>query len=156
MRQLLWIPMVLVALAGCGGDAVAPVPVSGNVIAGTKPVEGALVTFHNSGGGRTASGLTDSDGTFTLTTNRTGDGAQPGEYVVTIAKQESKIAGADDIDVASGEYGEAYGAMMDAAATGDMSKVLKDTLPGKYSSAETSGLTRTVVAGEENVFEFTL
>ncbi len=150
--------LLVLGFAGCGGGSIAPVPVSGKVALKGKPIEGALVTFHSggTGGGRSASGRTAADGTFKLTTNRTNDGAQPGDYTITIAKQESKSGGSSGVDISSGDFGAAYGQMMGAAGSNNMAKVMKDVLPAKYASAASSGLTRTVVKGEENVFEFDL
>lgn len=143
-------------LSGCGDGLPKPVPVGGKVTFSKKPVEGALVTFLSKGGGRSASGRTDAEGNFKLTTINTDDGAPPGEYTITIAKQESKVAGGNSVDVASGEYGAAYGQMMEAAASGTMDKVMKNNLPEKYANAADSGLIRTVVKGEENNFAFDL
>lgn len=142
-------------LSGCGGGSERPVPVGGKVLLGGKPVDGAVVTYHSKGGGRSASGKTDAEGNFKLTTINTGDGAPPGEYTVTIAKQETK-SGGGGVDISSGDYGEAYGQAMMAAGTNTMSKYMKDVLPAKYADPAQSGLVRTVVKGEENNFTFEL
>ncbi len=82
---------VLVAAVGCGGGAssVKTVPVRGKVTLDGKPVEGATVQFapEEGSGGRAASGLTKSDGTFELTTVGGGAGAVPGKYKVAITKR---------------------------------------------------------------------
>jgi hypothetical protein len=51
------------------------------------PLAGAAVSFvpQTQGVERLATGRTDADGEFTLTTLRTDDGAVPGEYKVTVA-----------------------------------------------------------------------
>ncbi len=161
MRALcLLIPAMALFVLGCGGGgSIPPVPVSGKVLVGGKPVEGAVVTFLSQAkeGGRSASGKTDKDGAFKLTTAKTNDGAPPGEYTITIAKQEMKAGGNAPIDInAGGDVSAAYGQAMAAAGSGNMSKVLKDILPAKYANAASSGLTRTVVKGETNEFEFEL
>lgn len=143
-------------LTGCGGAAERPVPVAGKVLLGGKAVEGAVVTFHSKGGGRSASGRTDAEGNFKLTTIKTDDGAPPGEYTVTIAKQETKSGGSAGVDISSGDYGEAYGQAMMAAGSNQMDKYMKDVLPAKYADPTQSGLVRTVVKGEENEFVFEL
>jgi hypothetical protein len=81
----LFLVPALLACAGCGKDAKT-VKVQGVVTLDGKPLEGATVTFIplEGGSGRMASGRTDSDGTFQLTTFRTYDGALPGEYKVTV------------------------------------------------------------------------
>jgi hypothetical protein len=54
-----------------------------------KPLSWATITFNPIGGaGRSASGLSDDDGNFQLTTLRTNDGAAPGEYKVTVTKEQ--------------------------------------------------------------------
>jgi hypothetical protein len=80
--------LALAAAAGCAGRHT-PVPVRGVVTLGGKPVEGATVTFYLEGGdaeGRPATGQTDADGAFRLSTMGDNDGALPGTYRVVIAK----------------------------------------------------------------------
>jgi len=72
---------------GCGGPG-KPVKVEGVVTLDDKPLPGATVTFVPKDKGRSASGLTESDGSFRLTTFRTEDGALPGEYKVIIVVPE--------------------------------------------------------------------
>jgi hypothetical protein len=83
----MWTGLALVVLwaSGCGG-ADKPVPVEGIVLLDGKPVDGATVTFVPDGGrGRPASGITDSEGHFQLTTQDQ-DGAVPGNYRVVVRK----------------------------------------------------------------------
>jgi Carboxypeptidase regulatory-like domain len=156
MRTYLLLSIVALAFSGCGGESSPPVAVSGKVSMKGKPIEGAVVTFHASAQGRSASGKTAADGTFKLTTNKTDDGAKPGEYTVTISKQEAKTGGSSGVDITKGDFGAAYGQMMGAAGSNNMAKAVKDALPAKYASAASSGLSRTVVKGEKNEFEFDL
>jgi hypothetical protein len=61
--------------------------VEGIVTLDGKPLPWATVTFVSAEEGRRpASGVTDADGAFELTTFDTGDGALPGSYRVTINK----------------------------------------------------------------------
>jgi hypothetical protein len=158
VRTLMLLVPLLTIVAGCGGGRERPVPTGGTVMFNKKPVEGAVVTFISKGGGRSASGKTAADGTFKLTSINPNDGAVPGEYMITIAKQEMKGAegGGGGVDISSGDYGAAYAAGMAAAGTNQMSKLMKDQLPKKYANAAESGLTRTVVKGEDNNFAFEL
>jgi hypothetical protein len=146
-------------LTGCGDGLPKPVPVSGKIMFKGNPVEAAQVTFHASTAtsGRSAAGTTGKDGTFKLTTINTDDGAAPGEYIITVSKQEAKTGGSEPIDInKEGGPGAAYGAAMAAAGSGKMDSFMKDTLPAKYGKPGESGLTRTVVKGDENNFTIEL
>jgi hypothetical protein len=71
-------------VAGCGGQG-KPVKVNGVITLDGKPLPGATVTFLPAAeGGRSASGLTEANGSFNLTTFKPGDGALPGEYKITV------------------------------------------------------------------------
>jgi hypothetical protein len=74
---------------GCEGPG-KPVKVKGIVTLDGKPLPGVTVTFAPIGTGRPASGLTESDGSFRLTTFRTEDGALPGEYKVVVVAPEAR------------------------------------------------------------------
>lgn len=149
--------VLLSAITGCGGGNgfPDPTPVSGSVLLNGKPVEGATVTFlaKGEGSGRSASGSTDGQGKFQLTTFSTNDGAIPGEYSITITKSQP-MGDLGEMDAEN--PGESYEQMMAAAQSGNMSAVVKNDLPKKYNSAATSGLNRSVVEGQENVFDFDL
>jgi hypothetical protein len=84
---------VLVTTAGCGGGS-KPVRVEGTVTLDGKPLPRATVSFMPVGEGRAASGETDADGSFRLTTFRTNDGALPGEYkvVVTVTEVDPRMS----------------------------------------------------------------
>lgn len=79
--------------SGCGAKTIVPPrtsPVTGTVTLKNKPFAGVLVTFHpqfDIGPIKyTPSGETGSDGKFTLSTGAPGNGAPPGEYLVTFEK----------------------------------------------------------------------
>ncbi len=75
------------ASVGCGSKAV---PVKGAVTLDDKPLANASVLFiSQEPGGRDASGFTDADGVFELTSLRPQDGALPGLYKVTIHCSEA-------------------------------------------------------------------
>ena len=76
-------PAVLLLAAGCGGGQ-RPVKVEGVVTLDGKPLPAATVTFVPPEGGRPASGRSDADGSFRLTTFRSDDGAMPGDYKVIV------------------------------------------------------------------------
>jgi hypothetical protein len=68
---------------GCGQSET--VPVTGTVTLNGQPATEAEVLFTPTKG-RMASGQTDAAGKFTLSTNKPGDGAVPGEHKVTIVQ----------------------------------------------------------------------
>src|SRR5262245_4436516 len=87
MRLRGWYLGLLGALAlaggGCGGSGT--VKVRGTVTLDGKPLSGAMVTFVPAEEkGRAASGATQADGSFRLTTFKPDDGALPGDYKVMV------------------------------------------------------------------------
>ena len=79
---------VALCLAGCGGGS-RTVPVRGTVTFKGKPVPNGTVTFIPDSGPH-ATGEIGPDGSYTLTTYKTGDGAVPGSYkVVVVAMQDT-------------------------------------------------------------------
>jgi len=89
--------LALMAAAGCGGKD-KPVKVSGVVTLDGAPLADAKVTYINTSGGRSAWGLTDSEGKFALTTITSNDGALPGEYKVTVEIQKEVGTDAAPVD----------------------------------------------------------
>lgn len=106
----------LTAAAGCGGGGIsAPrtAPVSGTVTVKGKPAAGVKVTFHpqfDMGAVKfVPSGQTDNHGRFTLSTAAPGDGAPPGDYVVTfeLLRGGADNAGRDiEVDAWKGKYAD--------------------------------------------------
>ncbi len=159
-RSLLFFLFTFV-LIGCGDSASRPAltPVTGTVIYQDKPVEGATVTFSTESSSRSSSGVTDSNGKFSLTTFDTNDGAPVGQHVVTIAKAEAQ-ADSSASSTGLGKSPEEMKAMM-AQQKAKMQASFaagpaKMVLPAKYADAKTSGETRTVAAGDSNDFKFDL
>ncbi len=84
MLQFMLPCMLLAALAGCGGK---PATVSGVVTLDGKPLERGSVGFTPVAGGMRAAGVIDSEGNYTLSTNRDA-GLEIGEYAVTVVSRE--------------------------------------------------------------------
>jgi hypothetical protein len=93
---------------------------SGRVTWNGSPASGALVTLHSKAHNLAASGRTDADGAFTLTTWRLGDGAVAGEHAVSI--ETIVITG----------------------YTADGLPIEVNDMPPKYQNPETSGLTAVI------------
>jgi len=139
------------SLVGCGGGGGASTgpktyPVSGTVTQGGKPLDGATIQFVLADGKGGAAGKTDSNGRYTLSTAKPGDGAVAGQYKVAISKFEQPAAaagGTSEKDYVPPKEGETAPAP-------------KNLLPAKYASPNTSGLTATVKDSGENKIDFTV
>lgn len=141
-------------LAGCGADTPPPpanvFPVSGKVTYDGAPLADAVVTFHNETANRSAFGRTDAQGEYTLSTFGENDGAVEGSNVVTITKVEAPAGGGNEADIESADYDP-------SAVEGSESEAPpKSLIPEKYGNRETSGLTATVIAGENPPINFDL
>src|SRR5262245_13856277 len=88
---------LLIAGPGCGGNLVK---VKGVVTLDGKPVKDAVVLFERDGAeSRPATGRTDSDGVFTLSTYKPGDGVRPGDYKVAITPPQNVPLVSDRTDM---------------------------------------------------------
>ena len=83
MHRLAVLPVLVATVMGCGQSPT--VPVSGTVTLNGQPAADAEVIFTPSQG-RVASGATNAEGRFALSTNKSGDGAVPGDHKVTIVE----------------------------------------------------------------------
>jgi hypothetical protein len=87
----------VVLAPGCGGPTMAPV--KGRVTCSGKPVAEAAVTFAPIGKsdkdkepGRAATGFTDAEGYYVLSTNKFHDGALIGKHRVTVQLDDTNPA----------------------------------------------------------------
>jgi hypothetical protein len=128
---------------GCGGAAGRPplARVSGTVTHNGKPVTSGSVVFtpvsdSQSSAARIATGQIESDGSYTLTTFDTGDGAVLGQHIVTV---ESRGTG-EDIKKLNVKPGGtiAY-------------KLPKTTIPDRYNKPDRTPLKHTVEAGSNKI-----
>jgi hypothetical protein len=147
---------LMALLAGCGGaSTLKVVPVSGKITYKGKAVEGAVVTFATEASPRTAVGTTDSQGGFKLSTVNTNDGAVAGEHVITVFK--AAPPGSAQQQMKSPEdYMKHMQSQGGKNAKPPGADLLDKSIPGKYANPGTSGLKRTVVAGETNDFTIDL
>jgi hypothetical protein len=84
---LILVPM-FVAVAGCSKDGAGLHPVRGSVRVNGQPAERVVVSFHHidpsvKGNAAHPCTVTDATGAFQMSTNKDGDGAVEGEYLVT-------------------------------------------------------------------------
>ena len=149
--------MLASAAIGCGDASRGEVyPVSGKVTIGGQPVEGAQINFMTPESSRVARGMTDASGEYTLTTYSTGDGAVAGDHSITIVKPSaaedtSAMSSEDYMSAMQGNEGKENTDLL-----GGSGEDSSNGIPAKYGKPEESGLIRTVVAGETNVFDFDL
>ena len=139
--------LTLLLAAGCGGRG-KPVKVAGVVTLDDKPLAGATVTFAPVGGGRAASGRTDSDGNFRLTTFRSDDGALPGEYkvLVTMEKADESLVGKDPTKLGLEEKTKAFMSMSPKGKkeAADLRKSMAALLPAVYGNPDKTPLKEVV------------
>ena len=143
MERLTWIiglsAVLAIASGGCGGgDAPELAEAGGTVTYKGQPLEGANVVFMPASG-PTAYGSTGPDGTFTWTTRgQPGAKVGPGRVAITAFEELDEPKEEEDLTAE------------------DLQKMSQSRIPAKYGKPETSGLTATVTADEENKFEFDL
>lgn len=125
------------AFAGCSDRVPNRVPVfktTGKVLFQNQPAAGALVVLHPRGAATDAPRPTASvkpDGSFEVTTFDSGDGAPPGEYLVTVQWYRAQRVGNDFVPG-------------------------PNVLPAKYSTPEASNLIVRVAEGENSLPPITL
>jgi hypothetical protein len=91
LRPLVQSPFLLatfLALAGCSGERLDLLPVSGQVTYDGQPLTTGTVSYHIVGGtGHVPTGSIDKDGRYSLSTNYQ-PGAPPGKYKVIVHATE--------------------------------------------------------------------
>jgi hypothetical protein len=89
-RAMVWLTLGLfVGLAGCGGDGLNRVPITGTVTNQGSPLAGASIQFFPAAGtpGEGAIGTADNEGKFEVISSRRDDpGVPPGKYTVRISR----------------------------------------------------------------------
>jgi hypothetical protein len=116
-------------LSGCGsGSKLDTIPVGGVVTLDGQPVKNARVRFvpDSPDKGRPATGDTDANGAFKLSTVQSGDGIIPGAYKVDLSSLETVTTEAKD----KGQ--------LEAASE----------IPAKYHDTKTSGISFTIGNGD--------
>lgn len=122
-RCSLWfVPLSLVALAsGCGDSRYVTAEVQGTAVIGGNPVAAGTVTFTpveadgSPRDGKSAVGVVQADGSFTLTTYEEGDGAIVGDHRVYYSSPEE--FGPEIVDTEVGTDGQELAATSNAASS---------------------------------------
>ena len=132
---------LLVGVVGCGG---AVVPVKGTIKLDGKPLAGASVQFvAQDPGGRDATGSTDAEGVFRLSSYRAADGALPGKYKVVVQLPLTSQGGAAAATPTEAQQG----------GTGTSGSKGLAILPARYSQPDQTTLEQVVPPAGEVVFE---
>ena len=115
-----------------------------------QPVSGAVVNLTMEGASRGATGMTDENGNYKLTTFDTNDGAFVGTHKVTVVKSPAAATtfGKDPKEV-TGED------LLKITNEGKLQELTKPSgqIPAKYADVKTSKLQLTIEAGnnEKNI-----
>lgn len=150
------------AVCGCGAPSLPTVPVTGTVKYQGNLVEGATVVFVDiKPNGKSAAGITDAQGNFTLETSlggsgaKTAKGALPGDYVVLVTKAAGPGEGQGGPDEQHPEVTGPQATQVDPNAMAPV-KDVKLAFPAKYSDPTKTDLKYTVKQGEKNHFDLEL
>ncbi len=145
-------------LPGCGKPGLKGLVSCGGVVTlDGAPVEGANVLFASKGTGdssASASAITDAEGKFQLMTLEPADGAFPGEYRVSVMKQNQTYQGVPlkewqekNKDPQTGQPSKEY----------NKDKVkIEYIVPQKYSDVTKSGLEYTIPAAGDSEIKLEL
>jgi 5-hydroxyisourate hydrolase-like protein (transthyretin family) len=126
-------------MVGCSGSKLSGLyQVKGKITHQGEPIEDVVVNFFPvtaSPQARSATGKTDADGTFILTTLQTNDGAFEGEYKITLRKLAFSMTQKEIEEIES-----------DGRSTARFQS--KNIIPDHYQTATATPLTFTVKAGK--------
>jgi len=139
----------LITAFGCGDDGLGKrYPVSGTVTYKDQPLAKGAISFYATGAGNETRGAfgTIENGKYSVSTQSDGDGAFPGDYVVSINAREADMSAAEK------------NAKGGSARQDDVLKAYKNAkspIPQKYEVPESSGL-KAKVEARSNTFNFNL
>lgn len=149
-----FLSLSLAWISGCGGPEGGQqvFEVTGNVKMNGAAVADATVIFSPTEKQPTATGKTDAEGNFTLTTYKFGDGAAAGKYKVLVSKTVLKASsGGGGIDDAGHEQEAEEANVHSKDGVGKDSASL---VPEKFSRASTTSLDATVETDKANTYTF--
>ncbi len=131
IRRLLLVLAVIASAIGC--DSSNLVVVTGKVTYENKPVASGTISFV-SADNASAYGDLQPDGSYSLKTDKPGDGAAPGTYKVIVVAMQDQAGLLPELK----------------------SPTPAPTVPFKYTSLATTDLTAKVEKGKPNVIDFNL
>lgn len=140
-RPLLVLGVLLLTGCGGGGLNVPTGTVSGTVTMGGKPLTDATITFIGETNGDTASGVLQSDGTYSLKYG-SGFGVPAGDYRVVVVAGAAASSGPTNPE--------------DLMKTVKVPQVVKSPIPDKYRDPKTSALVAVVKEGTNPNIDFDL
>lgn len=139
----IWVLSCILCLAAIGcSQGVDLAPVRGTVTFEEQPITCGTISFYPEEGGRPATGEIGSDGTYTLSTFRPGDGAIVGEYKVAI--EAKKVDSNMPVPKSLKEE-------IANAGTEQIQSSITWLVPEKYSAVASSGLTASVSGGSNQI-----
>ncbi len=157
MRFALIISLMLLFTTGCGGDdgpAQVPVfPVTGKITNAGAPLADAAVTFSPEGKQPVATGRTDAQGVYNLTTYDFEDGAAAGDYTVMVTKIVEKAAEATTLGHDASGGGSTAPSESHSGQGAKTTKSVSMANP-RYSSAGSP--LKATVKEDDNSFDFAL
>jgi hypothetical protein len=145
----------LALLLGCGGGSSAPkvktYPVTGSVAYNGQPLAGAVVVFKSDDEALPgASGITDKEGKFTLSTYSVNDGAPAGLFKITVTKDDPSKKAAPMDESMLNDPSKMMGNYSKSIEGDGVVKKATFFLPAKYASHTTTPLSETVKAEGTN------
>ena len=141
--------LAVITAAGCAPKHPPTIRVTGTVKYHGQPLAGAAVSFFT-GAGRAASGITDDQGRFQLSTFGPNDGALAGKHTVTITKRvkvaSEKVSGAFHVEKGMSHLDPKHPAEV----------MIANFLPERYGDFQHTSLSADVSAAGRNDFTFEL
>lgn len=144
------------SLVGCGGDDGAPREtthvVTGKVTLYGTPLAGAVIGFSPLDGQRSAVGISDAEGNYTLRTYEPGDGAVAGKFKIVVTKAEVQ---ADSGGETEGADHEAV-AMAASEHNADSGTSQRSMVPPQYTNKQDTPFVFEVTAAGPNEYDLVL
>jgi hypothetical protein len=154
LMRLLGLVCLVALLGGCGEAGPTLYPAGGTVTYKGEALDGATVTFSCDEANTVATGKTDAQGRFELSTYKRGEGAAAGKHTVTVSKVKvSAPSGPPTMEMSKDQK------VMDDIMGGGFPPELvppESEIPEKYNDAARPILEFTVSAEASNDFKIEL